>query len=179
MRMNKRGVSPIIATVLIIGFTIVLAAMVMMWGTDLIKGIQEDTSRSSEIKLTCASKLTELTLKVKKNPDTDSYSLTIDNPNDVNIAGFIFRLYDDAGENMQAFDTHNAANLKKITVGQKSLEGLKGEELNKARGVDAFGAKTFKFSSPGFNVGKVGVFPKINIQDKVETCSNEVKAKVG
>lgn len=179
MRMNKRGVSPIIATVLIIGFTIVLAAMIMMWGTDLIKGIQEDTSRSSEIKLTCASKLTELTMKAKKNEETDSYSITVDNPNDVNLVGFIFRLYDADGENMQAYDTHNAANLKKINAGQKSLEGLKGEELNKARSVDAFGAKTFKFSSPGFNVVKVGVFPKVEIQDKVETCSNEVKAKVG
>ena len=30
--MNKRGVSPLIATVLIIGFTVALAAMIFTWG---------------------------------------------------------------------------------------------------------------------------------------------------
>ena len=179
MKKNKRGVSPLIATVLIIGFTIVLAAMIMMWGTDLVKGIQEQTSKSSEIKLTCSSKLTELQVKAKKNKDTDTYTVTVNNANDVDLAGFIFRLYDTEGTNVQAFDTHTDSNLKKIKVGDKSLEGLKGDALDAARGVPAFGVKTFKFSSPGFEVVKVGVFPKVMIQDVAETCSNEVKARVG
>lgn len=35
---NKKGISPLIATVLLIGFTIVLAALVIRWGADLFQG---------------------------------------------------------------------------------------------------------------------------------------------
>ncbi|MBU1246318.1 MAG: archaellin/type IV pilin N-terminal domain-containing protein [Nanoarchaeota archaeon] len=34
--MGKRGISPLIATVLLIGFTIVLAALVFRWGDSFL-----------------------------------------------------------------------------------------------------------------------------------------------
>ena len=37
--MNKKGISPLIATVLILGFTVALAAIIMTWGTDFTKKI--------------------------------------------------------------------------------------------------------------------------------------------
>ena len=39
----KRGISPLIATVLIIGFTIVLAAVVIRWGGDFLTGTTEES----------------------------------------------------------------------------------------------------------------------------------------
>ena len=44
MRKNKRGISPLIATVLLIGFTVALAAMVMTWGSGFIKKTTEQTT---------------------------------------------------------------------------------------------------------------------------------------
>lgn len=40
--MNKRGISPLIATVLLIGFTVSLAAIIINWGTSFTREIQED-----------------------------------------------------------------------------------------------------------------------------------------
>ena len=41
--MKKRGISPLIATVLIIGFTIVLAAVVIQWGGFLVNKLKQDS----------------------------------------------------------------------------------------------------------------------------------------
>ena len=35
--LNKKGISPLIATVLIIGFTIIIAVLVITWTTGLVK----------------------------------------------------------------------------------------------------------------------------------------------
>ena len=55
--MKKRGISPLIATILIIGFTIVLAALIMTWGMDLYKSIKEEQELKAETELICASKI--------------------------------------------------------------------------------------------------------------------------
>jgi len=52
--MTKKGVSPLIATVLIIGFTIALAALIMTWGTTFIKKTQKDVEIGAEAQLQCA-----------------------------------------------------------------------------------------------------------------------------
>ncbi len=40
--MNKNGISPLIATVLIIGFTVSLTAIVMVWGRGLVTQTTEE-----------------------------------------------------------------------------------------------------------------------------------------
>lgn len=47
--MNKKGISPLIATVLIIGFTIVLAVLIMKWALPFVKELQEGKIISDEI----------------------------------------------------------------------------------------------------------------------------------
>ena len=59
---NKRGISPLIATVLIIGFTIVLAALVITWGTNLFQKTVAETETASNFNLACT---TGLKLKVE------------------------------------------------------------------------------------------------------------------
>lgn len=39
IKMTKKGISPLIATVLLIGFTIVLAAVVMQWGGGFVRNL--------------------------------------------------------------------------------------------------------------------------------------------
>ena len=50
---DKKGISPLIATVLLIGFTIVLAALVMRWGTGLLEGTTETQECLSLARIGC------------------------------------------------------------------------------------------------------------------------------
>jgi len=92
----KKGISPLIATVLVIGFTIVLAALVMQWGTQLFQKTQEDTGKASDINLICSTKLINLDLvsAVKDAIVPTMITLTIDNKNDQEVVGLIVRAYD-------------------------------------------------------------------------------------
>jgi flagellin-like protein len=78
---NKKGISPLIATVLVIGFTIVLAALVITWGTKLFKDTVAQTATQASVSSLCSTGLNleatskavtsgtvELTMR-NKNPD--------------------------------------------------------------------------------------------------------------
>ena len=51
---NKRGISPLIATVLIIGFTVALSAVVMTWGTGFVRDTTTATAEQTNLALSCA-----------------------------------------------------------------------------------------------------------------------------
>ena len=51
--LSKRGVSPLIATVLIIGFTVALAAIIFTWGSSFVKDTTEQTSQNARSSLSC------------------------------------------------------------------------------------------------------------------------------
>src|SRR3989344_2681135 len=52
---NKRGISPLIATVLIIGFTVALAAVVMTWGNTFVRETTDSTREATQNALLCAN----------------------------------------------------------------------------------------------------------------------------
>ncbi len=54
MRRNKKGISPLIATVLLIGFAVALAAVVIKWGLDFIKNKADATESPTQNKIICA-----------------------------------------------------------------------------------------------------------------------------
>ncbi len=54
---GKRGISPLIATVLLIGFAVAVAALVILWGTGVIKGQIEKTGEFAQGKLGCESQI--------------------------------------------------------------------------------------------------------------------------
>lgn len=76
---NKKAISPLIATVLIIGFTIVIAALVITWGTGLFKKTVSETETTAEFSKVCSSSNIEV-LDHKLNPD-NTLDLTIKNNN--------------------------------------------------------------------------------------------------
>jgi len=51
--MNKKAVSPLIATVLLIAFTVALGAIVMNWGESFVRNTQDTASEASEGKIEC------------------------------------------------------------------------------------------------------------------------------
>lgn len=50
----KKGISPLIATVLLIGFTVALVFVVTTWGTGYLKDILSGTEKSTSMALRCS-----------------------------------------------------------------------------------------------------------------------------
>ncbi|MCX6711503.1 MAG: hypothetical protein NT139_00490 [Candidatus Woesearchaeota archaeon] len=88
--MNKKGISPLIATVLLIGFTVALAAVIMTWGGGFVRDMTRNTEQSTQSALKC----TQLDFKIQRASCT---GLTIENKGSVDIKSFVFRVYDTSG----------------------------------------------------------------------------------
>ena len=158
---NKKGISPLIATVLIIGFTIVIAALVITWGTNLFRETQERTGETSELNLACADVLSTIDVRVTNlDESTGTFDLTLDNGVTREIDGFIVRVYN-AGET--SADTVDTADLVgDFTLGGNSL-------------------KTFSLNyDPTIvdNVVKFGVKPKVVIKGETKQCQGEATREV-
>jgi flagellin-like protein len=57
---NMKGISPIIATVLVVGFTIVMGAIVSIWGTSFILGQTQSIEEKFEEHVDCSSAVMKL-----------------------------------------------------------------------------------------------------------------------
>ena len=73
-KMSKKGISPLIATVLIIGFTIVLAAVVMQWGGAFVRSLTEEQAVLAEGQTNCIKLNFDMTatidlVKITNNAD--------------------------------------------------------------------------------------------------------------
>ncbi len=95
--MKKRGISPLIATVLLIGFTIALAVIVTNWGLNYVKGTTERTSEQTEHALSCISDL-DFEIKEVICPDPilgEVGAVVIDNRGATPIERVLFRVHRD------------------------------------------------------------------------------------
>ncbi len=111
---NKKGISPLIATVLIIGFTIVIAALVITWGTNLFKKTQESTGQQADINLACTEVQGNLGLTVSKLGG-NNLSVTVDNGVRRNINGFVLRVYNASQTSADTIDTDAVDVSSRIT----------------------------------------------------------------
>ena len=85
--MNNKGISPLIATVLIIGFTIALGAMIITWGTDFFRSTTEKVDKDRENALLCASQL-DFQLR---NVDCANGRISVENRGQVDIVALKLR----------------------------------------------------------------------------------------
>jgi len=74
----KKGVSPLIATVLLIAFTVSIGSVVMNWGTGYVKEEQEKATVTSDVRLTCA---TDVNLKIMEMNNMQDYCYTNNSEN--------------------------------------------------------------------------------------------------
>jgi len=149
---KKRGISPLIATVLIIGFTIALAAVIMTWGSGFIKGMQKETEETAEKTMTTTTGVGfEIRdAEVKK----DELRLLIENQNKMALESFLVRIYGKAGtDTITINDKVEAYNIKKITA-------------------------LFNVSAIG-QIEEVEVLPIVRIKDELVTVSNVFDSKKG
>ena len=78
----KKGLSPLIATVLLIGITISLASLVMVWGQALFKQTTEDTGKSAQAEINCISKVQVDILNASCVGGSAPMNLVVDNKNE-------------------------------------------------------------------------------------------------
>jgi len=95
--MQKRGISPLIASILVIGFTIVLAAFVLVWGRDIYDYYQEKTTFSNKLEIACS----ELSIDTK-NLCVLGSNVTgkIENRGNINISSIILRVKGEEGASL-------------------------------------------------------------------------------
>ncbi len=84
----KKGISPLIATVLLIGFTVALAAVLMTWGLDYIRGTTQQVGSQTEEYLKCSDLSFEIT-----QADCTTGDITVQNNGDTDISGVILRVF--------------------------------------------------------------------------------------
>ncbi|MEK6940978.1 MAG: archaellin/type IV pilin N-terminal domain-containing protein [Nanoarchaeota archaeon] len=152
---SKGGVSPLIATVLIIGFTVILAVLIINWGTDFFQTVQEDTSKTTETQFVCTNDV-KFEVSGAKCVGGDLL-VTVKNNADYSIQGFVVRFIN--------FD-----------YGDSERNGVKqvmGETL------EAYGTTTLVIDSTDLgdiDTGKVDVFPIVLINNVEYTCSENVES---
>lgn len=115
---KKRGVSPLIASVLLIGFTIAVVAMIFIWWGDFVrqKAIKEGLKNDAE--RACTS---EVDLDVKGAEETaNGIEFVINNRGSQKISGFRFRIKDDSGVSSILVKTDiGAVSQGKVTVNKE------------------------------------------------------------
>ncbi len=110
--LNKKAISPLIATVLIIGFTVSLTAVVMTWGKGFITEKTQETSESAETQMRCIN----LEFTADKACITgNNVQLTLRNMKSERIDGFRFRSKDlpEVLEELSALEPFTGKNIAK------------------------------------------------------------------
>lgn len=92
---GKRGISPLIATVLLVGFTISIIAMLFIWWGDFVKQRAIKEELKSDAEQAC---MNYVDFEVKSAEATgDNLKFIINNRGSQGITGFRFRIKDDEG----------------------------------------------------------------------------------
>lgn len=149
--MEKRGISPLIATVLLLGFTVALAAVIMTWGTGFTKKMQEQTEETANIQMTCATDVV-FDIKSVTKSGSDIYNILVSNDGKEPIKKWKIRFYE------------NAATVKLSTTDPIVKE------------ISAFGLDTITATPAAGLTGvrKVEVIPIISKGGKDVVCSQNI-----
>lgn len=162
--MLKRGLSPLIATVLLIGATIALAALVLVWGQGLFEQTIEETGKTAQTQIVCTSRVQVELDNVNCDYSTSAGALTfaeftVDNKNEEPIEGFIVRVFDINGD-VEVVDVSDPSQYLDLPLGQ-------------------FERETYDIL-PGIfttvDIDGIEVLPKIALDDgSIITCSEKIE----
>lgn len=151
---SKKGVSPLIATILLIAFAVALGSVVMNWGLSLNLGKPNDKCRSIEIKIRNIESSEFCFGGVGQN---GYINFIIDNVGSADLTGLAIWIIGEKGTRI--FDLDN------IVIKRGSLFDKKDKEVS------------YDFSMYG-NIKEVQFIPKIKVVETAEICTNSaVKAK--
>ena len=153
----KKGVSPLIATILLIAFAVALGSVVMNWGLNLNLGKSADKCSNVEIKIRNLNNAEVCFGGFGKN---GYINFIIDNTGSEDINGLAIWVIGEKGTRL--FDLYN------ILIKQDSLYDKKDKEVS------------YDFTVFG-DIKQVQFIPKIKTEQATEICpKNAVKAeKIG
>jgi flagellin-like protein len=159
--MNKKGVSPLIATVLLIGFAIALAAVVMNWGLGFMQETTESTEKQTQSALVCAS---DLQFSIE-DVDCVNDIITVETRSKVKVKSFTFRITND----VEVFSIDTDADLGEGVTGtfdvvDFNISAGTGKNLTSASKIEAFATVYME------DVGEENIPCLTNVQDYLPAC---------
>lgn len=107
--MNKKAISPLIATVLLIGFTIVLAAVVMQWGGSFVRQLTQQQAVTTTTATECMQVGFEINDAKFNTPNVITFKVT--NSKDKPLGGFVALV-----------DQGDAGSVSLVTTDQKYVD---------------------------------------------------------
>lgn len=116
---NSKGISPLIATVLIIGFTVALAAIVMTWGRGFIDDTTRNVDDQRQRALLCTSQL-DFQLQV----DCTNKKVFVDNRGQLDITALKLRYHKKADGSVVVEDKPGVAAFGKTPFAVANLNEL-------------------------------------------------------
>lgn len=111
-RMNKRGVSPLIATVLLIAFAVALGAVVMNWGRQYVEDTTKFAKEKSNVDIKCGMDVGLKFIQYANenqicfNETTGEVNFTIENGPNVDITALQVRVYAQGGINITLIESN-------------------------------------------------------------------------
>lgn len=104
---SKKAISPLITTVLLIGFVVAIAVVVIFWGRSITEEIKGKEGPRAEGKLSCE---TSVSIDIQDTSDlsstgTDAVSVTVENNNEQFINDFTGRISGSDGVSVSKANT--------------------------------------------------------------------------
>ena len=109
----KKGISPLIATILLIGLTVSLVTLTVLWGRQYIIEKASKEGKLSEKKLLCGT--IQLNIVNSYQIGNKGY-ITIKNLKDLKVNKFTFRLQGEKTELKESFDILDALAVKQYEL---------------------------------------------------------------
>ena len=126
LRLNKKGISEQIATVLLIGFVIALLAFVILWGKNYIQEKAEKQGKLAEKQLECENIQFEVVNSYKQ---ADEIVVTLKNAKNKAIEKFTFR-FGTQGFASNSFDKLDSLSIKQYVVKPtESIENINSIDI--------------------------------------------------
>ena len=154
---SKKGVSPLIATILLIAFAVALGSVVMNWGLNLNLGKSSDKCRNVEIKI----RSVDVAEVCFGGLGANGYiNFIIDNTGSQDISGLAIWII--GGKGTRLFDLDN------VLIKKNSLYDKKDKEV------------TYDFTTFG-NIKQAQFIPKVRTEQMTDICTKKaiIAEKIG
>jgi len=135
--MTRRGMSTLIAAVLIIGFTVALAIVIMAWGGSFIDQLKEATSQQADVSISCTKVQLEIDSAIW-NEDDEELKLTIkrNDASKVDITALKTKINDKPTDSLVNIDPNDlkdfsvyANRIRRDTLGEAAVLSIdEGQE---------------------------------------------------
>lgn len=114
-RCNKKGISPLVATVLLVGFTLALAIVVWMWAGGFLEERAQKAGKIANAEISC---ITDVGFSVIEScKSNNKLTITVENRKSEPLNGFTLRIED--GDNFEVKSITQQINnleVKKLSV---------------------------------------------------------------